>query len=318
VTALYRDKLPQLAGRGVLTYLTDSGIETDLIHHHGVDLPEFASFPLLDDQHGRELLVDYFLAHGQLAGRSSLGFILDTVTWRASPRWGELLGYDEERLEDINRRAVDLAAELRDELVPSVEPVVLNGVIGPHHDGFQADAALTVDQAERYHGWQVRILADTDLDMLTALTLTDPAEAIGMARAARRCAIPLVLSFTVETDGRLPEGSTLEAAVESVDAATGGYPAYYMVNCAHPKHFRHVLDPDRAWTERVRGVRVNASTRNHDELDDAPDLDEGDPVELAHDLAELGRELPDLVVFGGCCGTDLRHAVQIAAALRAG
>ncbi len=140
MTALYRDKLPQLAGRGVLTYLTDSGIETDLIHHHGVELPEFASFPLLDDEHGRALLVDYFLAHGQLAGRSGLGFILDTVTWRASPRWGELMGYDEERLEDINRRAVELAVELRDELVPSVEPVVLDGVIGPHHDGYQRRA----------------------------------------------------------------------------------------------------------------------------------------------------------------------------------
>jgi homocysteine S-methyltransferase len=318
VTALYRDKLPQLAGRGVLTYLTDSGIETDLIHHHGVDLPEFATFPMLDSEHGRALLVDYFLGHGQLAGRSGVGFILDTVTWRASPRWGELLGYDEERLEDVNRRAVELVAELRHELVPSVEPVVLDGVIGPHHDGFQAETALSAAEAERYHAWQVQILADTDLDMLTALTLSDPAEAIGLSRAAQRFAIPLVLSFTVETDGRLPEGSTLEAAVAAVDAATGGYPAYYMVNCAHPAHFRHVLDPDQAWTERVRGLRVNASTRSHDDMDTAPDLDEGDPVELAHEVAALGRDLPDLVVFGGCCGTDLRHVVEIAAALREG
>jgi S-methylmethionine-dependent homocysteine/selenocysteine methylase len=317
-TALYRDKLPLLAASGVLTYLTDSGIETDLIHHHGVALPEFATFPLLDDDHGRELLVDYFLGHGQVAGRIGVGFVLDTVTWRASPRWGRALGYDEPRLAAINRRAAEFAVELRDQLVPAVEPVVVNGVIGPHHDGYQPQAALTAKAAERYHSWQVGVLADTDVDMLTVLTLSDPAEAIGLARAARRYAMPLVVSFTVETDGRLPEGSQLAGAIEAVDAATDGYPAYYMINCAHPDHFQHLLDPDAAWIHRLRGIRVNASTRSHAEVDAAADLDEGDPVALGRACAQIGRELPDLVVFGGCCGSDLRHVVEIAAQLRAG
>ena len=318
MTALYRDKLPQLAGRGVLTYLTDSGIETDLIHHHGVDLPEFATFPLLDDDHGRDLLVDYFLGHGQLAGRNGVGFVLDTVTWRASPRWGQLLGYDEQRLESVNRRAVELAAELRDQLVPAVEPVVLDGVIGPRHDGYQPQDAMTAAQAQRYHSWQVDVLADTDVDMLTVLTLAYPAEAIGLALAARRRGVPLVLSFTVETDGRLPDGSELADAIERVDAATDGSPAYYMINCAHPDHFRRLLDPEAPWIHRLGGLRVNASTRSHAEIDAASDLDEGDPEALGRAVADIGQALPDLVVFGGCCGSDLRHVVEIAAALRAG
>jgi homocysteine S-methyltransferase len=310
MTARYRDALPFEAGR---RFLTDSGIETDLIHHHGADLPEFASFPLLEDPRGRTLLADYYLGHGRLAGTTGFGFVLDTVTWRASQRWGAALGYDAAGLAAVNRAAVDLAVELRDELDATVEPIVLNGVIGPCRDGYQASSAITADQAQDYHSPQIDVLADTDLDLLTAVTIADPAEAVGIVRAARERALPVVVSFTVETDGRLAEGSELGAAIAAVDAQTERFPAYYMVNCAHPDHFRHVVDPAADWIGRLRGVRVNASTRSHVELDEASDLDEGDPLALGRACGDLAASLPGLVVFGGCCGSDLRHVAEIAA-----
>jgi homocysteine S-methyltransferase len=309
MTARYRDALPFGTGG---RFLTDSGIETDLIHHHGADLPEFASFPLLENAHGRSLLAEYYLGHGRLAARTGFGFVLDTVTWRASPRWGSMLGYDGVRLAAVNRAAVDLAVELRDQLDAAVEPIVLNGVIGPRHDGYEASSAMTAEQAQDYHSQQIDVLADTDLDLLTAVTIADPAEAVGIVRAACEREIPVVVSFTVETDGRLPEGSGLGEAIVAVDAQSDGFPAYFMVNCAHPDHFRQVLDRDAEWIARLRGVRVNASTRSHVEIDEASDLDEGDPVALGRACGDLARSLPGLTVFGGCCGSDLRHVAEIA------
>ena len=96
----------------------------------------------------------------------------------------------------------------------------------------------------------------------------------------------------METDGRLPDGTSLGDAIEAVDAATGGYPAYYMVNCAHPTHFAEVLDPAAAWTERLGGIRANASTASHAELDEAEELDAGDPVDLAERYAALRGRPP--------------------------
>ena len=119
--------------------------------------------------------------------------------------------------------------------------------------------------------------------------------------------MPCVISFTVETDGRLPTGETLAEAIESVDAATGRSPAYYMINCAHPTHFDHVLDASEAWTKRLRGLRANSSRCSHAELDNAPELDIGDPHELSGQYAEFLRRFPHINVLGGCCGTDHRH-----------
>src|SRR3712207_4511764 len=129
--------------------------------------------------------------------------------------------------------------------------------------------------------------------------------------------MPVVISFTPEVDGRLPTGQPLGEAIEEVDTATGGVPAYYMINCAHPTHFDGALDGE-AWTERLRGLRANASRRSHAELDAAPDLDDGDPIELGAEYAALRRRHPWINVLGGCCGTDHRHIEQICAACKAG
>lgn len=310
--SFYRTALPQLHDR---LFLTDGGMETYLIFQQGVTLPDFASFHLLHSSDGEETVRAYFRAYADIARRHGTGLVLDTPTWRAHADWGIRHGLDAADLAGINRRAVSLLEELRAEFAPV--PVVISGCLGPRGDGYVPDAMMTVRHAEAYHQPQIDALASTAADMLTAMTLNYVEEAIGMAHAARRAGMPLAISFTVETNGKLPTGQSLGSAIRVVDGATSGYPAYYLVNCAHPNHFAHLLDPQEHWVRRIRGIRANASCRSHAELNDAPDLDAGDPVALAASYAELRRHLPQLTVLGGCCGTDHRHVEAIAAAVAA-
>jgi S-methylmethionine-dependent homocysteine/selenocysteine methylase len=307
----YREALPQLEP---VVFLTDSGIETDLIFNKGIDLPEFAAFPLLDDGEGLELLVAYYRSHAAVAVDARVGFVLESATWRANADWGARLGYDAIKLDRVNKRAIALLVEIREEFAAAAGPFPVSGCLGPRADAYRPEALMTVDDASRYHRAQIESLADTEADQITAMTLTYADEAAGITLAAREAGLPVVLSFTVETDGRLPDGTSLAAAIVSVDDATDGYPAYYMVNCAHPSHFAAVLEPGSSWTARIRGVRANASSLSHAELDEATNLDSGDPVAFGLDYAHLRTRVPDITVLGGCCGTDLRHIEQVSIA----
>jgi S-methylmethionine-dependent homocysteine/selenocysteine methylase len=302
----YRGELPQLGGA---LFLTDGGIETTLIFHRGIDLPEFAAFDLLRDDRGAEELRRYFVPYLELAKEHGAGFVLESPTWRASPRWGAQIGYDDAELEAMNRNAIALMAELRDRYADDVSPLVISGCIGPQDDGYDPQQMLSAGEAAEYHSTQIGTFADTEADMVAALTLTYVDEAIGITRAADAAGIGAAISFTLETDGRLPSGQSLAEAIGQTDAATGGGPAYYMVNCAHPTHFESVLGG--SWTTRIRGLRANASTKSHAELDEATELDDGDPEDLGGRYARLRSQLPELNVLGGCCGTDDRHVAQI-------
>ena len=317
----YRTALPQLADR---IYLTDGGIETTLIFHDGIELPDFAAFVLLDedvllegrDGRGREALRRYFESYLAVATRDRRGIVLETPTWRASRDWAARLGYSPEALADLNRASVDLLVELREAHETPQAPVVISGCVGPRGDGYQPESLMTAGQAEAYHAEQVGLFAHSAADLVTAITMTHTGEAIGFARAAAAAGIPSVVSFTVETDGRLPSGESLGEAVEVVDAETGSAPAYYMVNCAHPTHVDKTLMAGDGWLARVRGLRANASTMSHAELDAAETLDSGDPVDLGARYADLTGALPHLTVLGGCCGTDARHISAISRACR--
>ena len=309
--ARHRNELPQLADT---VFLTDTGIETTLIFHDGFDLPYFAAVTLLRDEAGRQRLDRYFLDHAQLAAKSGTGFIIESATWRASPDWGDLLGYSRTALADANRLAVESLVAQRSRLDSDID-VVVSGCIGPRGDGYDGTALMAAKQARDYHAEQVQTFAGTDADMVHAMTMTYPDEAVGVVLAAREAEIPVAISFTVETDGVLPDGTGLGEAIERVDDATGGAAAYFAINCAHPTHFAHVLDPDAAWSQRLRGVRANASRKSHAELDESESLDPGDPVELGAQYADLRRRSPNLTVLGGCCGTDVRHLQAIADAL---
>ncbi|MBB5537335.1 homocysteine S-methyltransferase family protein [Rhizobium giardinii] len=303
----YRHDLPQLKGG---MYLTDGGMETTLIFHEGADLPHFASFVLLAEPAGRRQLRDYYVRYLDIAGKNGTGFVLDTATWRSNPDWGAKLGYSAEALRAANEDAVELLSELRADYERPGAPIVISGAIGPRGDGYKA-GNMDAEEAEAYHATQIETFAGTDADMVTAFTLTSIDEAIGIARAARRMKMPCVISFTVETDGNLVTGRTLRQAIEAVDAATGAYPLYYMINCAHPSHFDDVVAGDGAWLKRIGGIRANASKMSHQELDESETLDAGDPADLGRRYRQLTRQMPQLRVLGGCCGTDHRHVAAI-------
>ncbi len=292
-------------------FLTDAGCETDIIFNRGTEIREFAAHTLLEDDHGRRVLGDYFREFLGLASDVNAGMVLDTPTWKAHPYWAADLGIDPLELQRANREAVVFSQSLRDEFASSGLAIAINGLVGPRGDAYAPDFLLAVDEAQSYHATQIGWLVDAGVDMVTALTFTQSDEAIGVVRAADTAGVPVVVSFTVETDGTLPTGESLGHAIEAVDNATDSAAAYFMVNCAHPDHFLGVID-DAAWASRIEGIRCNASRQSHAELDAAEVLDDGDPVEFAAGYVALKEALPSLKVFGGCCGSDLRHVTEVA------
>ena len=307
----YRQQLPQLDGE---LFLADGGIETTLIFHHGLELPEFAAFVLLDDDEGLDQLRRYYEPYLSLARERGVGFLLESPTWRANPDWADRIGVSPEKLDALNRRAIELMEELRNAQGAAGAPLVISGCVGPQDDGYRPAGTMSADAARGYHSTQIGTFADTAADMVTAITMTYPDEATGVTKAAQDVGLPVAISFTLEIDGRLPNRQALGDAIEEVDDATGGAPAYYMINCAHPTHFDAVVASDEAWRERIRGLRANASTMSHAELDEAEELDSGNPDELASDYVALRSMLPNLTVVGGCCGTDHRHIDAISRA----
>ena len=304
----YRSSLPQLDGR---VLLCDGGTETTLIFHDGLDLPCFATFPLLEHEEGRSAMRRYFAPYLETARLHGAGFELEANTWRANPVWGAQLGYSLDDLAEANRRCITFAEEIRDREETPGCPIVIGALFGPEGDAYDPESHLSAEQAEEYHSWQSAIIADTAADMITGLTITYVEEAIGIVRAATSVGMPVVIAFTVETDGRLPSGQPLAAAIDQVDRETDGAPAYFMINCAHPTHFLPVLDGPGPW-HRIRGIRANASKMSHAELDNSEELDDGDPAELASDYLAIRERLPNLALLGGCCGTDHRHIASIA------
>ena len=309
----YRHDLPQL---GREFFLTDGGLETFLYFQQGIDLPEFAAFPLLETLEGRAEIARYMERHIQIALEARWGFVMETPTWRANRDWGAKLGYDRDRLARANREAVRFMAALREQYETPETRMVISGNIGPRGDGYNPAELMTPEEAAIYHRDQIDAFVEAGADLVTTLTMTHVEEAAGIARAAQDAGIPAVISFTTETDGNIPTGQSLGDAIEETDALTGAAPAYYMVNCAHPTHFDAALRTDAAWIKRLRGIRANASTKSHEELDNSTELDEGNPVELGAQYRAIRDRMPHVTILGGCCGTDHRHVEQICSACK--
>jgi len=310
----YRQQLPQLDSR---MFLTDGGMETTLIFLQGIELPEFSAITLMDNPKGLQIAKDYFQTYLQMAQDFGTGFILESVTWRGSSGWAAPLGYSPKQLEQLNRKAIRMLHDLRTQYEANETPIVISGCIGPRGDAYDASEALTANVAQHYHAKQIRIFREENADLVTALTLTSADEAIGITRAAQAENIPVVISFTLETDGRLPNGQSLADAIDKVDAATGQGPSYFMINCAHPSHFIETLRDSQRDFARIRGIRANAYCKSHAELDEATVLDSGNPNELGLLYLDLQKLLPQLAVIGGCCGTDHRHVRAMGKALLA-
>jgi len=287
-------------------YVTDGGLETDLLFHHGFDLPEFAAFPLLEERAGRAALDAYYDQYAAIAARAGRGLLVETPTWRANPDWATRIGYDAAALERANREAVAFARGVAER--SGLDRVLVTGIHGPRGDGYVAGETPDPDEAADYHSVQARVFADEGVDLVHAMTITSPEEAIGVVRAARAAGVPVAVSLTVETDGRLPDGTPLREAIERVDATDA--PDWFGVNCAHPTHVAPALDGGD-WQLRVASFRPNASTLTHQELDAMEVLDEGDLAFLTATVDELKEHLPGLAILGGCCGTDARHVAAL-------
>ena len=298
---------------GEAEWVTDGGLETDLLFNKGIDLPHFAAFPLLEDADGRSLLEQYYAEYASIASTVGAGLVLETPTWRANPDWAAQLSYDAAALDAINQRAVDLLRSVARRA--DVPRVLVCGVIGPRGDGYVA-AGIDAEKAAEYHAPQVRSFVEAGVDVVHAMTITEPTEALGVVRAARAAGVPVAISFTVETDGTLPDGTLLGDAIRTLDAEDA--PDWYGVNCAHPTHLQPALDAsaelserDSSWKTRIAGFRPNASTLSHAELDEMTELDTGDLALLTSSTAHLREALPGLQVVGGCCGTDASHVAAL-------
>lgn len=296
-------------------FLTDGGLETVLVFEKGIDLPEFASLTFFERDGSEEIFRQYLKPYIELALESGVGFQLVDCGWRASSDWGNKLGLNDGDLDKVIRKSGELLQSFRAEYETDESPMPVVGCIGPRGDGYVVGEKMSADEAAEYHSKQIGILADTRADAITAMTIGYSDEAIGILRAAGQHGIPAVISFTLETNGCLPDGQTLAEAIEKCDAATDRYASGFMINCAHPDHFRDSLQEGEGWRNRVCGVRANASRRSHEELDNSTELDRGDPAEFGSDVAALRDILPSLTILGGCCGTDIEHISELAGSI---
>lgn len=304
----YRTKLPQISDK---TFMTDGGLETTLIFHNGIDLPYFAAFDLLKNEEGRKILKDYYCEYLNISKENCSGFVLEAPTYRANSDWAFKMGYNNETLDLINKSAISHMENIRAEYENDNFSIAVSGCIGPRGDGYSPDIKMSIEEAEEYHSEQIKTFSETGADLVTALTMNYNDEAIGIVLAAKKSNIPVVISYTVETDGTLPSGESLSQAITSLDELTDNYVSYYMINCAHPKHFKNVLEKDGVWKNRIKGIRANASNKSHAELDESETLDTGDKKNLAEEYINLRTQLTGLNIIGGCCGTDHTHLKEI-------
>ncbi len=291
--------------------LTDGGLETDLIFNHNIDLPHFAAFPLIEKPKYRSVLQNYYKEYLDIARQNKTGFILESPTWRANPDWGYKLGYTMNELFEINKLSIYELNRIKKEYEADLGKIFVSGCIGPRFDGYNFDIAMSVNEARIYNLVQIEAFCESGADMVTAITMTNSDEALGIVLACKEKKTSSVISFTVELDGNLPSGETLQEAISKIDEATNEYPLYYMINCAHPSHFASRLCGGGEWTARIGGIRANASCKSHAELDEATELDIGDKASLAEWHITLKNHLPNLMVYGGCCGTDVSHVKSI-------
>ncbi len=295
-------------------FLTDGGLETTLIFLEGYELPCFAAFDLLKDEKGYHAIKEYYRCYLNIAKDFRTNFILESPTWRANPDWLDKTGYPASALADINTKAIQLLLDLKKEFEHAISTIILSGCVGPRGDGYKPENTMTAEEAQMYHSAQIAVFGNTPVDLVTAITMNYVEEAIGIARAADAVNLPVVISFTVETDGKLPTGMRLKEAIEQVDQSASVPPVYFMLNCAHPTHFLNELQAgkEEQWTKRIKGIRANASCKSHAELDEATTLDRGNPQELGRENKKLKETFHQLNVFGGCCGTDDEHIIAIA------
>jgi len=307
----------KLPGPGSKTFLTEGGIETHMQYKKGYELPHFCLFDLMNDPKAVADLRAYHERIIEVALTHKVGMVLDGVHYRSSRDWGKLLGYSSESLAEIVTEGIEFYKALAREFETADSPMPISGVVGPRGDAYDVGRVMGADEAEEYHAEQIHTMKMAGADFITALTFNQVDEAVGLVRAAQKSDLPVVVSFSLGDDGTLKTGPAFGEAIEAVDQATDNGPAYYMINCTHPVDFAPAFDVPGDWTNRLGGIRPNASSLDHGVLCQLGHLEEGDPDELGQQMADMARRFPQINVWGGCCGTDYEHIDKIATAVLA-
>ena len=298
-----------------LRYLAEGGQETELMYGHGFDLPEFALFPLLDNPAAAAKLTAMYRAVLDVAVRHRLGVLLGGLDYRASPDWAERLGFDAAQLAEYQIRSIDFLRQVSQPYRKRLPHILVAGCVGPQGDAYHRNEAVTETSAQAYHSTQMANLAAADVDVVEAMTFTSAEEAIGVIRAARAHDLPIVVSFMIDSAGAADGSWSFRKMIETVDSATDGYALFYGINCSHPVEFEPQLAEPGEWLDRIGLLRPNASAKDKTELCQIGHLERGDPADLALRMERLAERMPDVRIWGGCCGTWDEHLERIAAAI---
>ncbi len=298
-------------------FLTEGGIETEIMYRHGFELPEFSMLPLLDNPKAVAAIRSVLSQHLDVAAEFGLSFMLTGLDYRASPDWGAKLGYSPAGLADATIAAIDLLRDIAKNYENQIPRLLIGGILGPRGDAYSLNREITEASSEDYHAVQLETLKRAKVDFTCAMTFNNIAESVGAARAAATAGMPFSISLTLDGTSKLKSGPSLAEAITEIDAKTGNEaPDFYMINCSHPLEYEPALEAGD-WTKRLRGVRPNASKMDKLALCKLGHIEDGDPVELGAQLLSLSDRYPQLDIFGGCCGTGHNHLREIAKVLTA-
>lgn len=297
-------------------YLTEGGTETELMYKHGFELPHFAMFPMLENPDALSRMRDMFRSYLDVAAKHEFCALMGGLDYRASPDWGELLGYSPASLSDANLQSIEFLREIAREYSSQIPEILIQGLIGPRGDAYERNESITENEAEDYHAVQLETLKKADVDSALAITFNNIPESIGVARAAAKIGVPLGISLTLDSNSKLHSGPSLAEAITDIDKETDQSPEYFLINCSHPIEFEPAIEPGD-WIRRIRGVRPNASKMEKIALCQIGHLEDGDPEELGTLCGDLARRYPHMDIWGGCCGTWSNHLNEIARNVKA-
>lgn len=296
-------------------YLSEGGTETEFMYKHGFELPHFAMFPLLDNPKASAKMKDMFRSYLDVAADHNFCALMGGLDYRASPDWGELLGYSPAGLADANLQSIEFLRDVASEYSSDIPETLIQGLIGPRGDAYARNESITESEAEDYHAVQLETLKKADVDLALAMTFNNIPESVGVARAAAKIGVPLGISLSLDSNSKLNSGPSLADAITTIDKETDQSPEFYLINCSHPLEYEPAIEPGD-WVKRIRGVRPNASKMEKIALCKIGHLEDGDPEELGVLCGDLAQRYPHMDIWGGCCGTWNNHLDQIARNVR--
>ena len=261
---------------------------------------------------GRHALEELWKQYLSIAERYAFPFLATTPTRRCNRERLARSEYDDNILQDNMRL-------LREAVAGARVPTFSGGLMGCRGEAYTGQGCLTEGEAREFHRWEAEGFRAAGAEFLLAALMPTLPEARGMAAAMGSTGLPSIISFTLQRNGRLMDGTALHDAITAIDTLSSPPPLCYMANCVHPRIVAEALSCPWNQTETVRtrflGIQANASPLSHAELDHAVELHQSPPEDLARDMAFLHKRF-GLRLFGGCCGTDDRHMEAIARVLR--